>query len=220
MRIHLGAALLVALLGTAVPFGPAQRLALVLSVFLVLAAEVANTALEALVDLVTPETHPIARVAKDCGAGAVLLLVLGSVAVLGVVVATGTGLLALAGPALARQASPGVPLLAVVTALLLPARRDPAVDVALGVAGVFLAGLVAWGSVSHVFSAVAALVLAVAWAAARERRAAVRRGRGTAGPEAAPPRPGEASGPLHKEPRSREDHGSLALRRGSTDHEV
>lgn len=35
-------------------------------------AEIFNTALEALVDLTNPETHPLARVAKDTAAAAVL----------------------------------------------------------------------------------------------------------------------------------------------------
>lgn len=39
---------------------------------LVLALELLNTAVEAVVDLVSPETHPLAKVAKDAAAGAVL----------------------------------------------------------------------------------------------------------------------------------------------------
>lgn len=40
---------------------------------LVLCLELVNTALEALTDLVSPEHHPLAKVAKDAAAGAVLL---------------------------------------------------------------------------------------------------------------------------------------------------
>jgi diacylglycerol kinase len=36
-------------------------------------AEILNTALEAVTDLASPEVHPLARVGKDVGAGAVLL---------------------------------------------------------------------------------------------------------------------------------------------------
>ncbi|MFN8509780.1 MAG: diacylglycerol kinase family protein [Deinococcaceae bacterium] len=39
----------------------------------VLCLEMINTALEATIDLVTPEFHPLARVAKDVSAGSVLL---------------------------------------------------------------------------------------------------------------------------------------------------
>ena len=40
---------------------------------LVLGLELLNTALEALVDLVSPEQHRLAKAAKDAAAGAVLL---------------------------------------------------------------------------------------------------------------------------------------------------
>ena len=40
---------------------------------LVLTLELVNTALEALVDLVSPTYHPLARVVKDVAAGAVLI---------------------------------------------------------------------------------------------------------------------------------------------------
>lgn len=40
----------------------------------VLAAELINTALELVVDRLHPETHPMIRKAKDCAAGAVLIL--------------------------------------------------------------------------------------------------------------------------------------------------
>ena len=40
---------------------------------LVLGLELLNSALEALTDLVSPRPHPLAKIAKDAGAGAVLL---------------------------------------------------------------------------------------------------------------------------------------------------
>jgi diacylglycerol kinase (ATP) len=58
----------------------------------VLVAELANTAIEALTDLVSPEHQPLARAAKDAAAGAVL--VAASFAV-------GIGLVALGPPLLA-----------------------------------------------------------------------------------------------------------------------
>jgi diacylglycerol kinase (ATP) len=54
---------------------------LALAIALVLALEVLNTALEALVDLASPQLHPLAKAAKDAAAGAVLLAAAGSVAV-------------------------------------------------------------------------------------------------------------------------------------------
>ena len=47
----------------------------------VLAAELFNTALEQLADRLHPDPHPQIRVAKDCGAAAVLVLSVGAVVV-------------------------------------------------------------------------------------------------------------------------------------------
>ncbi len=47
----------------------------------VLAAELFNTALEHLIDHLHPDVHPQIRIVKDCAAAAVLLTVLGAVAV-------------------------------------------------------------------------------------------------------------------------------------------
>ena len=47
----------------------------------VLAAELFNTALEHLIDHVHPSLHPSIKIAKDCAAGAVLVLSLTAVCV-------------------------------------------------------------------------------------------------------------------------------------------
>jgi diacylglycerol kinase (ATP) len=54
---------------------------LALTIAFVLAFEAMNTALEALVDLVSPERHALAKAAKDAAAGAVLIAALGALAV-------------------------------------------------------------------------------------------------------------------------------------------
>jgi diacylglycerol kinase len=51
------------------------------TVALVLALEAVNTAVEAVVDLVSPQYHPLAKIAKDAAAGAMVLAVLGSLVV-------------------------------------------------------------------------------------------------------------------------------------------
>lgn len=48
---------------------------------LVLACEALNTAVEAVVDLVSPEYHPLAKIAKDSAAGAMIFVVVGSLCV-------------------------------------------------------------------------------------------------------------------------------------------
>jgi len=54
---------------------------LVLTIAMVWMAEFLNTALEAVVDLASPELHPLAKVGKDVGAAAVLIAALASVIV-------------------------------------------------------------------------------------------------------------------------------------------
>ncbi len=54
---------------------------LVLAMMIVWLGELFNTAVEAIVDLAMPEPHPLAQVAKDVSAGAVLLAALGAVVV-------------------------------------------------------------------------------------------------------------------------------------------
>lgn len=49
--------------------------------FLILALEAVNTAVEAVVDLTSPEYHPLAKIAKDTAAGALIFGVLGSLSV-------------------------------------------------------------------------------------------------------------------------------------------
>jgi undecaprenol kinase len=56
---------------------------LLLTTGAVLAAELLNTALEHVMDRLHPEQHPMIARAKDCAAGAVLLLSLVAVAVFG-----------------------------------------------------------------------------------------------------------------------------------------
>ncbi|GIV84915.1 MAG: hypothetical protein KatS3mg052_1922 [Candidatus Roseilinea sp.] len=89
-KVHCGVMLAVVVVGLAVRLAPAQWAMLALASGLVFQAELMNTALEAVVDRVSPEFHALAKAAKDCAAGAVFLTALCAVVV---------GLLVL-GPAL------------------------------------------------------------------------------------------------------------------------
>jgi diacylglycerol kinase len=71
--VHLLAALLVGGVGFLLGLRGAELAALALAIGLVLVVEAVNTALEAVVNLTSPEVHPLARIAKDVGAAAVLL---------------------------------------------------------------------------------------------------------------------------------------------------
>lgn len=72
-------------LGTFLGLGTAEWIAVVLCTTLVIALELVNTAVEACVDLVTREMHPLARTAKDVAAGAVLVGAVGSI-LIGVII--------------------------------------------------------------------------------------------------------------------------------------
>lgn len=54
---------------------------LILTIMAVWMAEFTNTAIEAVVDLLKPEPHPLAKVAKDVAAAAVLLGAIGAIIV-------------------------------------------------------------------------------------------------------------------------------------------
>ena len=54
---------------------------LVVTMMIVLSAELLNTAIEAVVDRVGNETHPLSKIAKDAGAGAVLIGAVGAIIV-------------------------------------------------------------------------------------------------------------------------------------------
>lgn len=55
--------------------------AIIICIVIVFSAECLNTAIEAIVDLVSPEYHDLAKTAKDCAAAAVLVCGLGAVVV-------------------------------------------------------------------------------------------------------------------------------------------
>ncbi len=54
---------------------------LLVTIAMVWAAEFFNTAIEAVVDLASPDKHPLAKVGKDVGAAAVLIAALASIGV-------------------------------------------------------------------------------------------------------------------------------------------
>ena len=80
-RIHLSIGIIAALVGLLVRLSWVEWAVVVILVVVVLAAEMVNTMVESLVDLVTQEYHPLAKVAKDVAAGVVLLCAIGAAVV-------------------------------------------------------------------------------------------------------------------------------------------
>ena len=84
-RIHLIATLLVTALGFYFSLTSSEWLWIATAIALVWILEALNTAIEALVDLVSPQFHPLAGKAKDVAAGAVLLGAISAVVVGGII---------------------------------------------------------------------------------------------------------------------------------------
>lgn len=78
-RIHTVAAISVIWFARVYGLAPMQLAPLVLVICLVMAGELLNTAVEAMVDIISPERCRLAKIAKDSAAGAVLILAAGAV---------------------------------------------------------------------------------------------------------------------------------------------
>ncbi|MCM1298793.1 MAG: diacylglycerol kinase family protein [Firmicutes bacterium] len=73
MRIHIVAALYVAFFSVFYDFSKSEIAVLVITCGLVMVLEAVNTAIEIIVDKVSPKYSPLARLAKDTASGAVLI---------------------------------------------------------------------------------------------------------------------------------------------------
>ena len=74
IRVHFFCGLLVILAGLLLDLSAAELAVVMLTVAVVIGAEMINTAMENVVDLLSPEYHPLAKVVKDVAAGTVLVL--------------------------------------------------------------------------------------------------------------------------------------------------
>jgi diacylglycerol kinase (ATP) len=79
--IHAVASVAVLAIGLWLELGRIEGAILALSIALVWVAEFVNTAVEAVVDLLSPNVHPLAKVGKDVAAAAVLIAALAAVGV-------------------------------------------------------------------------------------------------------------------------------------------
>lgn len=78
MRVHVATGVLVLLLAALLRLPPAHWAVLLLCMVVVLTLEMLNTVVEAVVDLETDRYHPLAKIAKDVAAGAVLVAAVGA----------------------------------------------------------------------------------------------------------------------------------------------
>jgi diacylglycerol kinase (ATP) len=77
--LHVAIALAAFALGAWLRLDASEWALIVLTTALVFAAEFFNTAIEVVVDLASPNVHPLAKIAKDVAAAAVLLTALAAV---------------------------------------------------------------------------------------------------------------------------------------------
>ena len=73
LSVDVGVALLVTIAGFIFKLNLVEWAILALTIGLVISCELINTAIEAVVDLVTEDYHPLAKVAKDTAAAAVFV---------------------------------------------------------------------------------------------------------------------------------------------------
>ena len=85
LRIHAGATICVGLCAGWLQVSQTSWAILVLTIGLVICAELFNSAIERLVDLVQPEYHPLAGEVKDVAAAAVVVTAAAAVIVAGVI---------------------------------------------------------------------------------------------------------------------------------------
>jgi len=78
MRSHFLASLVVLIAALLLRISSIEFMLLALAISFVLFAELLNTAVEVVVDMISPEFHPLAKVAKDVAAGAVLVAAFGT----------------------------------------------------------------------------------------------------------------------------------------------
>lgn len=81
MKFHTLSAILIVILAILTNASKVEILLVSISVAFVIITELINTAVEALVDLISPERHPLAKLAKDVAAGAVLVAAINAVCV-------------------------------------------------------------------------------------------------------------------------------------------
>ena len=97
MQLHFAIMVLVLLSALALEVSRLELLGLFLCISLILVAEMLNTAVEVVVDLAVRAYHPIARVAKDVAAGAVLIGSVNALLAAAIVFGTNPKLRALVG---------------------------------------------------------------------------------------------------------------------------
>ena len=81
LKFHFLAGIIVVVLGLILKIARSDWITIIILIGFVIAIELTNTAIEAVVDGLTSEQHPAAKIAKDISAGAVLISAITATAV-------------------------------------------------------------------------------------------------------------------------------------------
>ena len=85
MKIHILAMTIVIALGILLKLSKIEWCIITIAIVMVISAELFNTAIETVVDMISPEKNPKAKLVKDIAAGAVLVVAIGA-AIIGFIV--------------------------------------------------------------------------------------------------------------------------------------
>ncbi len=171
VRYHFYAAFFVLLLAFVVGVSRTEFLLIAACVIMVLMAELLNTAVEATVDILSPEKSEKARVAKDAAAGAVLVTSAGAATIGAIILYPYLGEIFEKGFRIAKQAKPDIAILALVfiliTVVLLKAKLGKGHPLSGGMpSGHSALAFSAWISITYISGNFAVSVLAAALAVA------------------------------------------------------
>ena len=85
MKIHILAMIIVIALGIYFKLNTIEWCIITMAITLVIASELFNTAIETIVDMISPQKNPKAKLAKDISAAAVLVFAIGAVILGGII---------------------------------------------------------------------------------------------------------------------------------------
>lgn len=170
MRMHIIAALMVGLVGSAVPLGLAEKAILIFCVTLIFFAEMLNSALEQLVDLAIQQFDEKAKLTKDIAAAGVLVLATGSMVIFAAILVHDADAIFRDVTVIERQVLFGVPLTFFGGALMHESKKPLWADLlfAAGALGTW-AAIATWTE-SYVMSAMTLGLLIVCIQSAWSRR--------------------------------------------------
>jgi diacylglycerol kinase (ATP) len=169
MRMHIISSILVALVGSGIKLGLAEKVTLIFCVLLIIFAEMLNSALEQLVDLATDKIDERAKLTKDIAAGGVLVLAAGTVVIFAAVLVHNFETVAASLDAVKTQVFLGVPLTFTCGALMHETQRNRFVQVVLLVVSLGLWIATLFASESQVFSSMLLVLIVVCFAAGMRR---------------------------------------------------